>query len=136
MCKLERHRNGRYRGYIGMLVVDRGMRGCGLGTALAEKAIRQLLAAGAEEIVLETEQDNSIAVSFYMRCGFVPVKHLHRYYLNGKDAYRLQYAIGPFTRPLRPSHGNDYSDWPTYTGGFASLLVRLNEENGPPVPPE
>jgi ribosomal protein S18 acetylase RimI-like enzyme len=44
----------------------------------------------ADEIVLETEADNAAALAFYAKMGFVREKRLHRFYLNGKDAYRLR----------------------------------------------
>lgn len=43
-----------------------------------------------DEIVLETEADNTAALAFYAKMGFVREKRLHRFYLNGKDAYRLR----------------------------------------------
>ena len=42
------------------------------------------------EIVLETEVTNMAALSLYQNLGFVRDKYLHRYYLNGEDAYRLK----------------------------------------------
>lgn len=41
------------------------------------------------EIVLETEADNVSALAFYDKLGFIREKRLHRFYLNGKDAFRL-----------------------------------------------
>ena len=43
-----------------------------------------------DEVVLETEADNAAALTFYSKMGFVREKRLHRFYLNGKDAYRLR----------------------------------------------
>lgn len=43
-----------------------------------------------DEIVLETEADNDAALAFYAKMGFVREKRLYRFYLNGKDAYRLR----------------------------------------------
>jgi peptide alpha-N-acetyltransferase len=43
-----------------------------------------------DEIVLETEADNAAALAFYAKMGFVREKRLYRFYLNGKDAYRLR----------------------------------------------
>lgn len=43
-----------------------------------------------DEIVLETEADNAAALAFYAKMGFAREKRLHRFYLNGKDAYRLR----------------------------------------------
>jgi hypothetical protein len=41
------------------------------------------------QIALETEFDNVAALALYTSLGFVPEKRLHRFYLNGKDAFRL-----------------------------------------------
>jgi len=48
---------------------------------------------GVDEIVLETEFDNHAALSLYESLGFIREKRLHRFYLNGKDAFRLVLAI-------------------------------------------
>jgi len=48
---------------------------------------------GVEEIVLETEFDNHAALSLYESLGFIREKRLHRFYLNGKDAFRLVLAV-------------------------------------------
>jgi len=42
-----------------------------------------------EEVVLETEFDNIAALSLYESLGFIREKRLFRFYLNGKDAFRL-----------------------------------------------
>ena len=45
---------------------------------------------GGDEIVLETEVCNVIALNFYKKFGFSKVKRLLNYYLNGNDAFRLK----------------------------------------------
>merc|ERR1712228_1074109 len=49
--------------------------------------------SGADECVLETEVTNAGALSLYRNMGFVKEKRLHKYYLNGNDAYRLKYLF-------------------------------------------
>lgn len=61
---------------------------------------------GVDEIVLETEYDNFAALSLYESLGFIREKRLHRFYLNGKDAFRLVLAVP------HPDD-NDRSDTPT-----------------------
>lgn len=39
--------------------------------------------------MLETEVDNSTSIAFYKRLGFMAEKRLYRFYMNGKDAFRL-----------------------------------------------
>lgn len=42
------------------------------------------------QVVLEAEVTNKAALGLYANLGFVRDKYLHRYYLNGADAYRLK----------------------------------------------
>lgn len=46
-----------------------------------------------DEIILETESDNTSALHFYEKLGFIREKKLYRFYLNGKDAYRLVLTV-------------------------------------------
>jgi peptide alpha-N-acetyltransferase len=41
------------------------------------------------QVVLETEFDNAGALALYGSLGFMREKRLFRFYLNGKDAFRL-----------------------------------------------
>ena len=92
ICKLETHASNSpptCRGYIAMLAVSAAHRGCGVATCLVRMAIDAMAERGADEVVLETEEANSSAISLYERLGFFRSKKLHRYYLNGNSAYRL-----------------------------------------------
>ncbi|KAF2670995.1 acyl-CoA N-acyltransferase [Microthyrium microscopicum] len=89
ICKLEHHRSGTYRGYIAMLAVETVCRGRGLGSTLAKHAIDSMSDKGADEIVLETETNNTASLKLYEKLGFLCTKQLHRYYLNGNNAFRL-----------------------------------------------
>lgn len=53
-----------------------------------------MVANDCNEIVLETEVTNMAALSLYQNLGFIRDKYLHRYYLNGEDAYRLKLWFG------------------------------------------
>ena len=90
VCKQDRHRSGTQRGYIAMLAVDKSMRNRGLGRRLVELAVQAMRDGGCDEAVLETEVTNVGALRLYEGLGFVRDKRLHRYYLNGNDAYRLK----------------------------------------------
>lgn len=59
-----------------------------------------------KQIVLETEYDNYAALSLYESLGFIREKRLHRFYLNGKDAFRLVLEVPQ-------SDSDDRSDTPT-----------------------
>lgn len=48
-----------------------------------------------QQVVLETEFDNSAALSLYESLGFIREKRLFRFYLNGKDAFRLVLVVSP-----------------------------------------
>ncbi|VUC34137.1 unnamed protein product [Clonostachys rosea] len=92
ICKLEVHAvhsTPTRRGYIAMLATASPYRGRGVATALVKMAIDAMAVRKADEIVLETEEDNLSAMRLYERLGFLRSKKLHRYYLNGNSAYRL-----------------------------------------------
>lgn len=44
---------------------------------------------------METEYDNHAALSLYEHLGFIREKRLFRFYLNGKDAFRLVLVVPP-----------------------------------------
>ena len=90
VCKQDRHRSGSVRGYIAMLAVHNSMRKRGMGKQLVKLAVRAMRDGGCDEAVLETEVTNLGALRLYEGLGFVRDKRLHRYYLNGNDAYRLK----------------------------------------------
>ncbi|GAA5847906.1 hypothetical protein JCM9279_003485 [Rhodotorula babjevae] len=94
------------RGYLAMLSTTKAFRGRGVATHLLRLSLSVMLSPPAslvnslpsdhpsrqpvDEVVLETEADNAAALAFYSKMGFVREKRLHRFYLNGKDAYRLR----------------------------------------------
>jgi peptide alpha-N-acetyltransferase len=55
------------------------------------------------QVVLETEFDNIPALSLYESLGFIREKRLYRFYLNGKDAFRLVLTVPP-----DPDHPSPY----------------------------
>ncbi len=90
ICKQDLHRSGTLRGYIAMLAVHASMRKRGIGSQLVQLSVRAMRDGGCDEAVLETEVTNTGALRLYEGLGFVRDKWLHRYYLNGNDAYRLK----------------------------------------------
>jgi peptide alpha-N-acetyltransferase len=94
ICRIEPHIHRidgeKKRGYIAMLVVDKGFRKKGIAKQLVVHAIRELKNLKADEVVLETEASNIAALNLYHRLGFVKDKRLNKYYLNGVDAFRLK----------------------------------------------
>ncbi|KAF8507425.1 acyl-CoA N-acyltransferase [Gautieria morchelliformis] len=89
VCKQSRHRNGNDRGYIGMLSVRKSWRNRGIAKTLVNLSIEAMCAHNVDEVILETEFDNSAALGLYESLGFIREKRLFRFYLNGKDAFRL-----------------------------------------------
>ena len=60
------------------------------GAEARHLCMHEMHRGGADEAVLETEVTNLGALRLYEGLGFVRDKRLHRYYLNGNDAYRLK----------------------------------------------
>lgn len=94
--KLEKHKNTqKNRGYIGMIVVEKEFRLQKVGKKLVELFIEKIKDMKGDEIVLETEVCNAVALNFYKKYGFAKVKRLVNYYLNGNDAFRLKLWLTP-----------------------------------------
>lgn len=55
---------------INELVVDRTVRGAGIGSRLVEEIKREAIARGMDELEVGTEQSNVLAQRFYRRQGF------------------------------------------------------------------
>ncbi|KAM6493458.1 Acyl-CoA N-acyltransferase [Amanita muscaria] len=89
VCKQGMHRDRANRGYIAMLSVRKEWRNRGIASTLVRTAIETMKEDGADEVVLDTEYDNHAALSLYESLGFIREKRLYRFYLNGKDAFRL-----------------------------------------------
>jgi ribosomal protein S18 acetylase RimI-like enzyme len=81
---------GTPRGYLGMLAVSVECRGMGIGSELIRRMVESMRGL-VLEIVLETEVVNAAALKLYEKHGFIRVKLLTHYYMNGSDAFRLKY---------------------------------------------
>ena len=97
------------RGYIAMLAVSAAYRRHGVATKLVLRAIEAIANRKADEIVLETEETNTPAIRLYERLGFMRSKKLHRYYLNGKSAFRLVLQLRS-----DPPDDDDDDDWSSF----------------------
>ncbi|RPD60782.1 acyl-CoA N-acyltransferase [Lentinus tigrinus ALCF2SS1-7] len=95
VCKQSMHRDVTNRGYIAMLSVHKNWRKRGIASTLVRRTVEVMKKHGVEEVVLETEFDNSAALSLYESLGFIREKRLFRFYLNGKDAFRLVLVVPP-----------------------------------------
>lgn len=92
VCKQDIH-GTRMRGYLAMLVVDTKYRSLGIGSRLVRVGIGEMVKGGCDEVVLEAMVTNVGALALYQNLGFIRDKRLHRYYLNGADAFRLKLLL-------------------------------------------
>ena len=98
VCKVDQHKSGRTRGYIGMLAVDQRYRKRGIASKLVSTVLDRMEKMGnVDECVLEAEVTNQGALSLYRRLGFLRTKLLHNYYLSGSDAFRLKRYFNPLS---------------------------------------
>lgn len=68
------------RAWIEDVVVDDGVRGGGVGSALVKAAIERAEAAGARTVDLTSRPDREIANRLYVRMGFAPrTTNVYRY---------------------------------------------------------
>ncbi|KAI0063012.1 acyl-CoA N-acyltransferase [Artomyces pyxidatus] len=128
VCKQASHRDRFQRGYIAMLSVSKAYRKRGIARALVRHSVDVMKAHGVQEVYLETEHDNAPALALYTSLGFIPEKRLHRFYLNGKDAFRLvlpMTAGGEETISEKPSVGWDSAEDGKTVWGNGVPLVRL-----------
>ncbi|KAJ7584874.1 acyl-CoA N-acyltransferase [Mycena floridula] len=123
VCKQSLHRDLLNRGYIAMLSVSKDWRKRGIASALVQNSIEAMKSDGVEEIVLETEFDNHAALSLYESLGFIREKRLHRFYLNGKDAFRLVLVV---PRSSSGSDSDNSSESYFSTRHYAHRAVRVS----------
>ncbi|WWD19998.1 hypothetical protein CI109_104471 [Kwoniella shandongensis] len=128
VCKQDSHRGKTNRGYIAMLSVDRTWRRKGIASRLVQLAISEMAKRGAHEVVLETEYDNAPSLSLYDRLGFLREKRLHRFYSNGKDAFRLILPLE--THPPPPFETEEEAERGRWAVGAGSeVLEPISEED-------
>ncbi|CAE6477795.1 hypothetical protein ACGC1H_005826 [Rhizoctonia solani] len=111
VCKQDSHRGKAERGYIAMLVVGSTWRKRGIARHLVELSIDAMTANGADEVALETEFDNTPALALYSALGFVREKRLFRFYMNGKDAFRLIKPLRQVKQPISSALDHDKGSW-------------------------
>ncbi|DBA82807.1 TPA: hypothetical protein ACH3X1_007033 [Trebouxia sp. C0004] len=142
VCKMDVHREQMLRGYLAMLVVEKPYRSLGTGTELVKLSIAEMIKGQCEEVVLEAEVTNSGALALYQNLGFIMDKRLHRYYLNGVDAFRLKLLL-PLTQQQQDeiaarelerlslgNGGNAAAAEPTYSGGTHTEQQRVQAPDG------
>ncbi|KAH8115075.1 acyl-CoA N-acyltransferase [Phellopilus nigrolimitatus] len=116
VCKQSLHRDASNRGYIAMLSVNKNWRKRGIARTLVQQSVDAMKENDVEEVVLETEFDNAAALSLYESLGFIREKRLYRFYMNGKDAFRLILAVPP--PPALPQPVYNIRVLPEFIAGF------------------
>ncbi|KAJ8455096.1 hypothetical protein ONZ45_g19052 [Pleurotus djamor] len=124
VCKQSMHRKQSNRGYIAMLSVSKEWRKRGIASALVKNSIDAMKLDGVDEVVLETEFDNSAALSLYESLGFIREKRLYRFYLNGKDAFRLVLPIPALSDSSSDNQSDDTDVLSTSSRSNSSIRRR------------
>ena len=108
-----------------MLATRSSHRGQGIASRLVHMAVTKMIAAGADEIALETEVDNIPSLRIYENLGFLRMKRLHRYYLNGNTAFRLVLYLKEGI-PYQPTYPPEWGDGATQGQGLGEedLMAR------------
>jgi len=108
VSKQETHQSGTRgeanRGYIAMLSVSREWRKRGVASELVRLSVKAMQMHGAAEVTLETEYDNQAALALYASLGFIRAKRLYRFYMSGKDAFRLVLPLQDVTATTGTQH--------------------------------
>jgi len=86
-----------------MLAVDNSIRRRGIGSKLVKLAIREMEIMDCDEVVLEAEITNQVALKLYTNLGFYKDKRLSKYYLSGNDAFRLKLWIKEVAKDFDPN---------------------------------
>ncbi|KAL7412260.1 acyl-CoA N-acyltransferase [Mrakia frigida] len=137
VCKQDLHRYKTNRGYIAMLSVSREWRKRRIASKLVDLALEAMKNDGAEQIVLETESDNDAALALYESLGFIREKRLYRFYLNGKDAYRLLLPLPPLStnRSLPPAPAPAQPSTPLLVNNPNQTESNQDAVEAPKLPP-
>jgi len=72
----------------------------GIGHALMQEAMRNMLLYKARECYLEVRVSNTPAVSLYKKMGFDIIRRIRGYYVDGEDAYIMARKL-PFEPDLK-----------------------------------
>lgn len=83
------------------------------------------------QVVLETEFDNHSALSLYESLGFIREKRLYRFYLNGKDAFRLVLEMPASSSDDDDSEGDKrmLRYRPSYRGSSGSVYSDSDDDD-------
>ena len=96
--KYDEHKSTKMRGYIGMLVVKESKRGESMGKYLIHKILNKFIELKCDDVILETQCNNTSALSLYKKFGFICLKKYKNYYNEnetGRDAFMLILGLTP-----------------------------------------
>jgi len=79
-------------GHIISLAVDKKFRGQHIATKLLMKALVAFKGCNVDRITLEVKSQNTIAIKFYQKFGFVIDRKVPNYYEDGSDAYVMFFS--------------------------------------------
>ena len=79
------------RGHIISLAVDKKYRGRKIATQLLTKVVIIFKGVEANKITLEVRGDNSGAIEFYKKFGFLIDRKVPNYYEDGQEAYVMYF---------------------------------------------
>lgn len=95
------YRTTRYPGSVhhvtqlGTLAIDPRLHGRGVGRAMIDDALTHLRADGIKRVELYAEADNTQALAFYQRLGFVHEGTLRAFYKRSHEAHYVdEYVLG------------------------------------------
>ena len=82
------------KGHIVSVAVLEEYRQKGLGTALIEEAMKELVKKGYSEVYLEVRHTNILAIRLYERLGFRTITVVDGYYRDGEAATLMCASLG------------------------------------------
>jgi ribosomal-protein-alanine N-acetyltransferase len=77
------------------IAVDTEHRRHGVATNLLDEAVRLVLKAGADRLLLEVREDNAGAIAFYAARGFAEIDRRVRYFRDGSTAVVMRRNLQP-----------------------------------------
>ena len=83
----------RKKGHVISIAVLSEYREQGIASALLSEALRNISEYNVDECYLEVRVSNNSAIDLYKRLDFQIIRTVHRYYLNGEDAYVMSKAL-------------------------------------------
>lgn len=86
------------RGVIMSMAVGSDFRGQGLGRILLDEVSESLRKLGAQKIVLQVEDTNTVAINLYTSSGFVQDRPLPNYYGRDRHGHMMVKDLKPKTR--------------------------------------